>query len=630
MVAIALEGKGSMQPGSDFADRVRGRLATLWGRLWGQKIRLTNIPAAVKTNVAAAGEGALATEDQPADTFCVLAWNHFQITPNGTVKMCCIASEDVHDDKRPMSLYTDTYESIWNSPYMQRARRAMAEGKHVPACMRCYREEKSVGESLRMVRNEMWLTGSERSREQLIDEARTNDWKVPSRPIFLQLNMGNLCNLACRMCTSQYSSKIENDPVHSKWVPAVHPEVARWRGKKLHFGPRPFFGVGYKGFHDYEVAQGASVRWTTGDAAIRIPVPKETIVTAVGLKLRAVDEPVEITVRVNGLEIFEGQMSREGTYRHEFKSLVNHSELEIEIDAPATSAGWRVLGVGLLDAWIERASPASETLKNERTLMRLPINGGWWTQPEVMFDEILGEPAQLRYMILQGGEPFLVKEFDDILDRLIQCGSAGEVTFEIVSNLTVLKESTLERLAQLKQVLLGASIDGIGPVLEYIRYPAEWAVIERNLARAATLSNVKIGFNTAVQAYNLLDLTNILQYCDEREIDVNAHFLVGPRYLNVTVLPRKVREVAIDRLSSYLHGSPRPANRTSAEYSVKFLREHLTVQHREDFDDFVKFTNDMDVSRGQNFHSHYPDLVAWFAEDDLHWSAETLHAHRVC
>lgn len=49
------------------------------------------------------------------DTFCILAWNHLQIAPNGTVKMCCIANEDISHGNRPMSLYTDTYEDIWNS-----------------------------------------------------------------------------------------------------------------------------------------------------------------------------------------------------------------------------------------------------------------------------------------------------------------------------------------------------------------------------------------------------------------------------------------------------------------------------------------------------------------------------------
>jgi hypothetical protein len=297
------------------------------------------------------------------------------------------------------------------------------------------------------------------------------------------------------------------------------------------------------------------------------------------------------------------------------------------VESAAADVGGRMLGVGLLDAWIERNVTGRERLANERTLMRYTANEGWWAQPEVMFDEILGEPDRLRYIIFQGGEPLLVKEFERILDVLIANGSAREVTFEIVSNLTTIKDSTLSKLAHLRQILLGASIDGIGPILEYIRYPAVWADIERNLERFAALPNVVISFNTAVQAYNLGDVVNILSHCDQRGIDVHMHFLVGPAYLNVAVLPPTVRRGAIDRVITYLAGDKvRPANRSTAEYVVKFLREHLSIQFRDQFTSFVKFTNDMDVSRGQNFRTLYPELIEAFANDGLQWTDETEFA----
>jgi MoaA/NifB/PqqE/SkfB family radical SAM enzyme len=607
----------------------RQSMSSWWGRLRGRKLEPSGAVDAPKP--ISAPEPSVSNDDvkiNPADTFCVLAWNHLQIAPNGTIKMCCIASEDVHENNRPMSLYTDSYENIWNSPYMRRARRFMAEGKRLPACARCFQEEKSVGQSRRTGQNAMWLSAGGESRERMIKEARGDDWKVANRPTFLQLNMGNLCNLACRMCSSQYSSKIENDPVHNKWMPAAYPDVARWRGKKLHFGPRPFFGVTYSGFHEYEAGGGMSLRWSSGLAAIKFKIPEGTIVKALGLKFRAVSAATAMVIRVNGLEVFQGEIAEQWEYRQDLSGLANQPALELEFESTVVDIGGRPLGVGLLDAWIERGTDSSNPLKNERTLMRFGANEGWWAQPEVMFEEILGQPDQLRYIILQGGEPFLVNEFDAILDTLIKNGSAGQVTFEIVSNLTVVKDSTLEKLAHFKTIHLGASIDGIGSILEYIRYPADWSEIERNLKRFSGLRNVQISFNTAIQAYNLLDLPNILQYCDNHGIDVHAHFLVGPRYLNVAVLPRKVRQIAVDRLTQYLRGNPRPGNRYSAEYAVNFLNEHLAIQYREEFPKFLKFTNDMDVSRGQDFRSLYPDLVEWLAEDGLHWTEETAHADR--
>jgi MoaA/NifB/PqqE/SkfB family radical SAM enzyme len=563
------------------------------------------------------------------DTFCVLAWNHLQIAPNGTVKMCCIASEDISDGKRPMSLYTDTYDEIWNSAYMRSARRGMAAGEKISPCRRCYDEERSVGVSRRTQQNAAWLRKSTLKQEEMIAQAEADGWRVPDRPIFLQLNMGNLCNLACRMCSSQYSSKIESDPVHNKWMPAGYPDVARWRGPKLHLGPRPYFGVAYEGFYDYEVGGHTSVRWCAAAGSMKCRIPDNTKIIAIGLSLRTIGHSQPVTIRANGIDIFEGIITPEWTQRFEIDSLDNHTDLEISIESTATDIGGRDLGVGLLDAWIERKETKGVLSSNDRTLMRATRNAGWWAQPEVMFDEILGEPDRLRHLTFQGGEPFLVKEFESILDVLIDNGTAGDVTFEIDSNLTTIKPSTLSKLAKLKHVSLGASIDGIGPVLEYIRHPAVWADIEHNIERVAGLPNVHLAFNTAIQAYNLMDLPNIFRYCDGRGIDVHAHFLVGPIYLNVAVLPQKVRQAAIDSLSFYRTGTAvRPANRAAASYAVKFLTEHLRTQYRDQFMAFVKFTNDLDISRGQDFRMLFGDLVESFAMDGLQWTDETAYAAR--
>lgn len=562
------------------------------------------------------------------DTFCVLAWNHLQVAPNGTVKMCCIASEDISDGKRPMSLYTDTYEDIWNSAYMRTARQGLASGEKISPCRRCFDEEDAVGRSRRTIKNEAWLARPGVSREQLIEAARSNDWRVLERPSYLQLNMGNLCNLACRMCSSQYSSKIERDPVHSKWMPAAYPDVARWRGMKLHLGPRPFFGVSYDGFHEYESDGRSAGRWSSPVGKIKFRVPEGVAIEAIGLSLRTVGCPVPGIVRVNGLEVFDGTFSVEWAQRFELPGINNQLDLEIEIESPPTHIGGRILGIYLLDAWVERRQTGRDRLTNRRVLMRHDHNEGWWAQPEVMFDEILGDPDRLRYIIFQGGEPLLVKEFESILDVLISNGTANEVTFEVVSNITTVTESMLAKLARLKEVILYASIDGIGPVLEYIRYPAVWGDIERNLERFATLKNVKISFATAIQAYNLGDVVNILSYCDRHGIDAEMHFLVGPPYLNVAVLPQPARRAAIDRVAAYLATKElRAANRQMGEYVLKFLREHLSVQFRDQFANFMKFTNDMDVSRGQSFAALYPELLEAFAKDGFQWTNETEFAN---
>jgi MoaA/NifB/PqqE/SkfB family radical SAM enzyme len=612
-----------------FIDGLRRSASALWSRLRATGPRRAPLGVEIPLELVLeqrAEEPSLPEPPVVRDTFCVLAWNHLQIAPNGTVKMCCIASEDIHDKGRPMSLYTDTYEEIWNSEYMRDARRGMANGEMISPCMRCYQEEDSVGQSRRTTQNRAWLGKTGKVAEDFIAEGRDRSWMVRDRPGILQLNMGNLCNLACRMCSSQYSSRIESDPVHNKWMPAAYPGVARWRGKRLHFGPRPFFGVSYSGFYAYEVGGGYALRWSNGAGIVSFEIPVGTNVSRVGLSLRTVGGTNPVVIRLNGLEIFSGQIGPDWKQEFDTPGLTNQPTLELAIESAAVDVGGRQLGVALLDAWVERKQEGTAPSSNERALTRSSTNKGWWADETIMFDEILGQPESLECITFQGGEPLLVKEFDRILDLLIERGIAANVIFEIISNMTSLKDSTLQKLSQLKHVILGVSIDGIGDVLEYIRYPAKWSEIEANIARAIKLPNLSLNFNTAVQLYNLHHITDILRYCDAHDINVNTHFIVGPRYLNVLVLPPISRQVVVEHLRAYLAGDgARPVNRGSAEYMITFLMEHAETHYRDDFDTFVRFTNDLDVSRSQSFRESYPHLVEWFAQASQIWFNETVY-----
>ena len=247
---------------------------------------------------------------------------HFAFLPGSSAdcaqwhgQMCCIASEDISDGKRPMSLYTDTYEDIWNSTYMRDARRGLASGEKISPCRRCFDEEDAVGQSRRTTQNAAWLAKSDKSREELIEEARRNDWRVLDRPSYLQLNMGNLCNLACRMCSSQYSSKIENDPVHSKWMPAAHPEGCTAR-TKLHLGHGRF----RRQLRRLLRLRGGCCSLRPGHPAWRWSGRREDKIHGPeGVAIEASACPVHGRVRhtghcsVNGLEVFDGEFSVEWT-----------------------------------------------------------------------------------------------------------------------------------------------------------------------------------------------------------------------------------------------------------------------------------------------------------------------------
>jgi MoaA/NifB/PqqE/SkfB family radical SAM enzyme len=556
------------------------------------------------------------------DTFCVLAWNHLQIAPNGTVKMCCIAGGDLHKDGRPLNVYVDDYDDIWNSDYMRDARRGMAEGERISPCMRCFNEEDTVGVSRRTTMNNIWRDIDPAS---LIGEARANDWRVLDRPGFLQLNMGNLCNLGCRMCSSQYSSRIASDAVHSRWIPDASQNAARWRGDRLALGPRPIAGIEMSGFHAYEATPEAGWRWTAGHGVIEFALPAEVRPQSLELELEpgpGADRTLRILV--NDTELYNEPVTERRNLSLDITRIGNQPNVKIELVSASCEVSGRELGVLVHDVSFT-AARTSRTKSNARALTRFAENSGWWGQPELMFGELLGQPEKLRTLILQGGEPLLIPETEEILDYLIAQNCAGRVNLEIVSNMTIFKPSTFEKLKQFAHVELGGSIDGIAETLEYIRYPASWPEIEKNIQLAATAPNINIIFNVAVQAYNLLDMPNMLSYCDRNGYPVYAHFLDGPYHLSVLTMPRSVRDLAAERIRSFIDAGCGLGVLGAANTILTYLNQHRDVDRSELLRTFMLFTNDLDQSRDQSFAEVMPELHGLIVASGFDWTADTLH-----
>jgi MoaA/NifB/PqqE/SkfB family radical SAM enzyme len=134
----------------------------------------------------------------PHNKFCVLPWISLETTPIGTVHPCCLAEEEIVDDTgAKFDLNTASFAGIQNSRYMQDLRQQFLDKKKPQTCRKCWREEDSGRISKRM-------HTLDRLKHML---ANTDDWTADSKPLmFLDLKLGNICNLKCRICGSWSSS----------------------------------------------------------------------------------------------------------------------------------------------------------------------------------------------------------------------------------------------------------------------------------------------------------------------------------------------------------------------------------------------------------------------------------------
>ena len=118
----------------------------------------------------------------------------------GSFRLCCNSNPQTNQIKnpengKPYKIYKHTVEEVWNSPQYKEFRRQFINGEMPKTCERCYREEEAGIRSPRFGFNEKWWNDTVKVEEEIPVDIR-----------YVDLRLGNLCNLKCRMCNPWASS----------------------------------------------------------------------------------------------------------------------------------------------------------------------------------------------------------------------------------------------------------------------------------------------------------------------------------------------------------------------------------------------------------------------------------------
>ena len=148
-----------------------------------------------------------------SNTFCPLLFQHLATHPHGGVTHCCVADHrnalsSSRDGDRFYNLNRDTVHDTMNSESFKKARLEVLTDKKPKACLRCYAEEAKGMNSKRVEEIKNYP-------EYTIDVARevtdSTGYMKDVQLEFVELRLGNTCNVACRTCNPASSSKWRND-----------------------------------------------------------------------------------------------------------------------------------------------------------------------------------------------------------------------------------------------------------------------------------------------------------------------------------------------------------------------------------------------------------------------------------
>ena len=136
------------------------------------------------------------------NTICTIPWNHQATYQNGDYGICCqciyTSGGRMLTDGKPVNVLRDELTEVRNHPTLIELRRSMLNGEKSDLCKLCWDEE-DLG--LVSKRQQQQNTYHETLQKILDLEQDSGYIDVNEFPIqYLDLRLGNLCNMRCRFC----------------------------------------------------------------------------------------------------------------------------------------------------------------------------------------------------------------------------------------------------------------------------------------------------------------------------------------------------------------------------------------------------------------------------------------------
>jgi MoaA/NifB/PqqE/SkfB family radical SAM enzyme len=381
-----------------------------------------------------------------ADNFCVMPFIHAFVTPN-TISPCCAYTNNLQYNSK---------QQYWTSEQLKNIQKNMLNNVRDQGCNICWKKEDRGYSSLRQHSNEIYKAHT--------NQIKNN--KEIDQPFYIDLRLGNLCNLKCRMCISEWSSQIAD-----------------------------------------EIISNPAEDW--------IDTPKQKII-------------------------------------------------DLGDDA------WQ-----LLEQWI----------------------------------------PHVRRVFMTGGEPTIIKRNLEYIEKIIQTGRSKEVELIFTTNATNVNQKFIEIGRQFKSVSYNVSIDAVGELARYIRYPSDWHTIENNLRNIGN----GVSLNTTIQWLNMTRLNEIFDFIEHCGIPFGGiwfQLVTDPAYLDPIHAPRFMKEKCISDIDNFLN---RPFLQDEKYQNILYgelkksliqTKEFLTknIDQVKYVEEFLRRMEILDRLRGQKLYDVLPEL----------------------
>jgi len=253
----------------------------------------------------------------------------------------------------------------------------------------------------------------------------------------------------------------------------------------------------------------------------------------------------------------------------------------------------------------------SDEKKLKNASNNVPISETTKREIEVLKNIKNTDISQLQYVLLKGGEPFMVRVLDKFLDDLSKRSNLKNITMSINTNGSVFpKQNILNHFKQLKKLELRISNESIGKLAEYIRNGLDWKKYETIVKKWKTFAkenkNVEVVMHSTLNAWNINQIDQFDKWVTKNKLRVISTMVIGNHLDPRRILTKTQLAIVNKKVSKLKNKDLKISCQTYTNPEKQNLLTNIPDQIK-----FRKITEGLDKLRNQSLKNVNLELYNW-------------------
>lgn len=183
--------------------------------------------------------------------------------------------------------------------------------------------------------------------------------------------------------------------------------------------------------------------------------------------------------------------------------------------------------------------------------------------------------ARAKKINLLGGETLYDRRTFEILQRLVDHNNTDCFVSLITNGSITLTDQQLELFSRFSDTNICVSIDGIGPVFEYLRWPGRWDRLVSNLEQYRKICK-HLSVSYTISAVNAWYYNETVAWFNSQSLPYNHNVVSWPTWAALDRMPVEFKQL-LQHQDNFISGY---CEITGKENTLDMLRHELVTQDR--------------------------------------------------